>query len=288
VNFIELTLLKAVWKLVIRNIDEIDRTASNVLVSDSEEGVFLEATSVIDILIGGNGDDTLTGNDLSDLIFGVGGNNLIEGGSGNDSLIGGQGSDSISGRDGDDLLIADLKVFDELRSANGFIFVNELNDEADDVSDDGDDVTDEADDVSDNMLMGGEGNDTLTGGRGNDTPIGDGGDRFLFGVSGNNSRESGEGNDTLLAGTGNDILIGGSGNNLLNGGSGDDTLTGGSGADVFVIIDRSTLGNHSEGGEVPGVWSFDQRSHFSDWPTFTMPFPESRSEFPSWEQNPSL
>ncbi len=207
-----------------------------MLVSDSEEGMLLQATGAIDIVIGGNGNDTITGSDsdLPNLIFGVAGNNEIKGGSGNDTLVGGQGSDSIAGGEGEDLVIADLEVFNQLTSANGFIFVNSL------IEDDADDGNnDNAEEFSNNLLVGGEGHDTLIGGRGDDTLMGDSGDDFLFGLSGNNYLEGGEGNNLLNGGSGDDTLVGG---------SGDDTLIGGSGADVFVI-DDSTLGNDGEAGD---------------------------------------
>src|SRR5207253_6675114 len=63
----------------------------------------------------------------------------------------------------------------------------------------------------DNLLLGGDGNDTLTGGPGQDTLIANGGDNVLNG---------GSGDDCLVAGGGNDTLSGGAGHNILQGGTG--------------------------------------------------------------------
>ncbi|MEB0011472.1 calcium-binding protein [Glaciimonas sp. Cout2] len=94
------------------------------------------------------------------------------------------------------------------------------------------------------LIVGGNGNDTLNGyagndvmlgGRGDDSLDGGEGDDTLSGNAGDDRLNGGEGNDTLLGGAGNDTLIGGDGNDILTGGKGDDTLYGGLGNDTYIL-----------------------------------------------------
>ncbi len=73
--------------------------------------------------------------------------------------------------------------------------------------------------------------DLLVGGNGNDTLIGNGGDDTLEGRAHNDILSGGDGNDTLLGGDNIDTLEGGAGNDTLNGDAGNDILTGGDGVD---------------------------------------------------------
>jgi Ca2+-binding RTX toxin-like protein len=75
------------------------------------------------------------------------------------------------------------------------------------------------------VILGGNGNDTLTGTTGDDT---------ITGGNGNDTINAGDGNDTVMGRNGNDILNGGRGNDILNGGNGDDTLDGGSGDNQLI------------------------------------------------------
>lgn len=103
------------------------------------------------------------------------------------------------------------------------------------------------------LLLGGDGNETLTGssekdnldgGLGNDELFGLNGDDLLFGSSGNDilRGESGDdylwggpGNDRLLGGNEDDYIWGGEGDDLLEGSAGNDILTGNNGIDTFVL-----------------------------------------------------
>jgi hypothetical protein len=66
------------------------------------------------------------------------------------------------------------------------------------------------------LILGGDGNDSLDGAEGNDALYGD------------------NGADTLNGGLGDDLLVGGAGDDSLAGGDGIDTLYGGDGADTLV------------------------------------------------------
>jgi Ca2+-binding RTX toxin-like protein len=69
--------------------------------------------SRIQIVLGGEGNDSLIGSlSLSTLLVGNGGNDLLQGGSGRDLLFGGSGSDQLIGASGEDLLIAGITNHD--------------------------------------------------------------------------------------------------------------------------------------------------------------------------------
>jgi Ca2+-binding RTX toxin-like protein len=98
------------------------------------------------------------------------------------------------------------------------------------------------------LILGGDGNDTLKGGSKADTISGGLGDDFLFGNDGADILNGDAGNDTLDGGKGSDQVLGGEGNDVVIGGADRaiDTLVGGNGKDTFVkycgdaIVDFST------------------------------------------------
>ena len=63
--------------------------------------------TIIESVMGGSGNDTITGNDADNVLFGNGGNDTLNGGRGEDFLDGGTGSDQIHGDEGDDTIIYD-------------------------------------------------------------------------------------------------------------------------------------------------------------------------------------
>jgi Ca2+-binding RTX toxin-like protein len=133
-------------------------------------------------ITGTNGDDDLKASNLASIKT-----NKILGLGGNDKLTGDSvAADTLDGGAGDDLI----------RDAN----------------------TNNSD-TSNDLLIGGDGNDTIfsSGGEGNDTISGLGGD------------------DSLDGGRGADVIDGGAGNDRIAGFDGHDTLTGGDGADTFVF-----------------------------------------------------
>ncbi|CZF82432.1 Poly(beta-D-mannuronate) C5 epimerase 7 [Grimontia celer] len=92
-----------------------------------------------------------------------------------------------------------------------------------------------------NVLVGGDGDDTLYDHSGNNKLSGGKGDDILIGGENGDVLKGEDGNDILVAGEdsssgyNNDILIGGNGDDQLFAGLGSDTLTGGQGADTFYI-----------------------------------------------------
>ncbi|WP_425102291.1 M10 family metallopeptidase [Tropicibacter sp. S64] len=206
--------------------------------------------TVIENLITGAGNDTVTGNNADNFIRTGDGADTVYGNAGNDTILGGGWSDFLSGGDGNDYL----------RGDNG-------NDTL--LGGDGDDVLggrlheDSIDGGAGNdAIWGGGWNDTLIGGTGNDTIGGGGDDDLIFGDAGFDDLRGGGGQDTIYGGGwsdtidgsfGNDTLYGGAGTDLIFGGThddriygdahndtiwggwGNDTLTGGTGADSFVF-----------------------------------------------------
>ncbi|MCG5062081.1 MAG: hypothetical protein KA714_29990 [Limnoraphis sp. WC205] len=85
----------------------------------------------------------------------------------------------------------------------------------------------------DDLVLGGNGNDTIFAGKENDNLDGQAGNDLVFGNFGEDTLIGGEGDDSLFGGRENDILSGGGGNDTLYGDLGADTLTGGSGTDLF-------------------------------------------------------
>lgn len=132
----------------------------------------IEANSVIENVVTGDGNDRISGNAGANFIYGMRGNDTINGGLGNDKLDGGADNDLLQGADGNDQLIG------------GF---------------------------GHDQLLGGTGNDLLVGGVGLDTLYGEDGNDQLNGIGGNDYLFGGAGADRLEGGAGRDVMIGGAG-----------------------------------------------------------------------------
>jgi len=198
------------------------------------------------ILIGTDGNDTLTGaDDVAD---------DLTGGLGDDILIGGGGkgldwahydnapsavtvnllTGKASGGDGNDIL-------SEIEGVTGSRFNDTLTGDDEDNSLNGGKGKD--------LLLGGLGDDTLKGGAGNDTLQGGGGfDYADYGESplaitvnfATGTASGGDDNDSLSSIEGvygsffNDVLTGDTNDNSMHGGDGDDRLIGGGGENDFL------------------------------------------------------
>ncbi|NML96221.1 family 16 glycosylhydrolase [Novosphingobium olei] len=204
------------------------------------------------IIIGGNGGDTLSGGAGADVLKGGAGEDILNGGDGNDIAYGFAGDDVLRGNDGND----------QLFGGDGADLIK---------GDAGDDTLDGGN--GDDNLQGNDGNDTLIGGVGNDKLDGGVGADIMRGGGGDdtyivdNAKDSvvenaGQGLDTVrvqlssyalsanvenltytgvgnFSGTGNALankIIAGAGNDTLNGGDGADILSGGSGNDDFIFV----------------------------------------------------
>lgn len=210
--------------------------------------VIAEGT-ILENVISGSGNDTITGNAVGnniasgagrDLIFGDGGADTIEGGSGSDTIDGGTGADSIRGGLGNDSLMGDSSI--------DRIYGDEGNDTI--VGGTGSDTIyggDQNDSIfgntgvdyvfggaGDDWISPGNGVDEVHGGDGNDTVIGRTGFDTIWGDSGDDSLFGSEGQDELYGGTGNDVLSGGFGYDTLDGGDGNDEMYGNLGQDLLI------------------------------------------------------
>ncbi|MCX7396252.1 MAG: calcium-binding protein, partial [Planctomycetales bacterium] len=164
----------------------------------------LNAASVVENIVGGSGNDTLSGNSLANTLTGNAGNDRLTGGSGNDSLVGGSGDDTYvfgtaataeadtvaeAPSGGTDTLSFSTLTTDVMLSLETSI-VQTVHSNRSLKLNAGSVVED---------IVGGSGHDTLTG--------------------------------NLLANT----LTGNAGNDRLTGGGGSDSLFGGSGDDTYVF-----------------------------------------------------
>jgi Ca2+-binding RTX toxin-like protein len=86
---------------------------------------------------------------------------------------------------------------------------------------------------ADNIVVGGDGRQSLYGGNASDRVYAGEGDDGLSGNGGDDLLMAGGGNDQVYAGPGGDVLFGGEGNDALDGGEGDDLLLGGEGNDTL-------------------------------------------------------
>lgn len=198
-------------------------------------------SSSVNILSGGDGDDTLTGNIDGDVLDGGAGTNLADYSSRTQNLT-------------VDLSVSSKNIFVTGTTANATNSDTLTNLQNVTAGSGNDKITGNS---ADNILTGGAGNDTFVGGAGDDTFIGgtdtthDSGndtadysasitaiDADLTRVNGQVvGNASTDGTDTLygienIIGTGqNDTIIGDANANILTGGAGDDTLRGNGGAD---------------------------------------------------------
>jgi Ca2+-binding RTX toxin-like protein len=143
------------------------------------------------------------------VFHGLESNDLVIGGQGSDTLDGKEGNDSLSGGFGDDLYIID-SVNDSIieNTGQGTDLINSYVDYT------------ISNNVENLVLLGnsvkGTGNDL------NNVIIGNNENNLLIGGNGNDVLNDYLGNDTLDGGAGNDNLYAGAGDNLLIGGDGDD------------------------------------------------------------------
>ncbi|MEA2478393.1 MAG: hypothetical protein QOJ07_315 [Thermoleophilaceae bacterium] len=199
----------------------------------------------------GVGDDTLNfaGLSIQLLLLGDEGNDTLTGGSGNDQMAGNPGNDTLFGSEGDDLL-TDGET-GQIGDAGG-------NDSF--VGGSGNDTLDGG-----ALPGGGVGADSLDGGTGTDTADYSrrtGALTLTEGAGNGNDGEAGEGDtlvnaETILAGAGADDVTGASEDNRIEGRGGDDHLAGGGGADTLVggpgadVLDGGAGGDEMTGG--PGA-----------------------------------
>ena len=238
----------------------------------------------MDILLGGQGNDTLTGGQLNDILIGLAGDDTLKGGNGNDllfgnddndTLIGDRGADTMEGGSGDDRMIWNNGDGSDRMNGGDGTDVVEVNGSVTDGDEfvlkgqEGKAIFDRlnlvpfkltVDGVEQFEVNGLGGNDgfkvkdlsgtdvnlvTFSGGEGNDTL--DGSATAVRLVANGDA-----GDDYLTGGAADDQLRGGDGNDTLEGGDGNDTLIGDRGADTFKggKGDDRMIWNNGDGSDI--------------------------------------
>ena len=220
-----------------------------------------------EVLLGGDGNDTLRASSGDDFVDGGADNDSIFGDAGNDTLDGGTGDDTISGGTGDDTIDGgteatddgDIAVYSGNRGTYSIIGSSTGFTVSDNSSANGDDGTDFVQNVERLRFLdgdiivgtglvgasivgtefddnGGVGNPgPLIGTILNDTIQGLGGDDRIEGLAGIDIIDAGSGDDTVLAGDQNDTVTAGDGDDSVTGGAGDDSIDMGDGFDIAVF-----------------------------------------------------
>jgi len=221
---------------------------------DGEAGEGDNATSTIENVRSGSGNDTLIGNLLANNLNGGEGNDTVTGADGDDTVVGAAGSDNLIGGTGTDTVGYGRRTASVTVTIDGIANDGELG-ESDNVAVDVENVNGGA---AGDLLIGSDANNILNGNDGDDTLIGLGGSDAFVGGEGidsvsyegrtepvavtidgiANDGAAGENDnvgadvENLTGGTGADSLTGSAANNALNGGPGADTLNGSAGNDV--------------------------------------------------------
>ena len=192
--------------------------------------------AVVEIAIGGSGNDHITGNTADNVLDGGAGHDSLFGGDGADVLWGGAGMDTLDGGDGTDWVryanssagvTVDLSLglgADGDAQGDSFTGIENVSGSAY-----GDTLT--GDGSTANQLFGLDGDDIITGNGGHDFLLGHGGD------------------DSIYGGTGRDVIRGGAGADHIDGGSEDDWVQfHDSGAGVALDLTAGT----GSGGDAAG------------------------------------
>ncbi len=194
-----------------------------------------------DILVAGDGVDTLNGGAGHDVLYGQVGSDILNGGAASDDLYGGFDTDTLNGGDGADNIFVevgdgfdkidggadtDYLLLDRTASSLGLTFsiatpsvLQTLQDSTSIIN------------MEWMTFRGGSGDDVVTGGSLNDQLYGNDGLDSLTGGTGDDYLVGDLGNDTLNGGDDKDVLIGGANQDTLDGGNGDDYVTGGDDVD---------------------------------------------------------
>ncbi len=236
--------------------------------ANSAAGEKANVKTDVEVVLGGDGDDTMTGSAAADELHGGNGDDVLNGGAGNDTLYGGPDNDELNGGADDDTAIesgndtayspaiaagtgddiinggagvdkvsyasrtADLTVTLCVNAAaSGAPTGGSLGAECED--DDGDPLLTEVDNlVNIEWVAGGDGDDTITGAEGDETLEGGAGADVLHG---------GDGADSLYGDADDDLLYGDDGDDYVEGGADDDLQDGGLSDGDVCISDASDV-----------------------------------------------
>ena len=256
--------------------------------ADFTLGAYIENLVMSGDAVMGAGNDSgnsLVGTGGANRLYGFGGDDSLTGGGGADYLAGGDGSDTYvfdrgDGQDeidnshsdpgstdrlvlGDGIAASGIKVTQDgagdliltLTGTSDSILIDKA------LADPGFEIQQvvfadgtiwTAADLEHQLLVTGDGDDTITGTPDADTIHGQGGNDVIAGGLGDDVLSGDAGDDTLLGGDGADRLDGGTGNDRLDGGAGADRLTGGQGDDTYIVDNAGdmVMENAGEGADI--------------------------------------
>jgi Ca2+-binding RTX toxin-like protein len=164
------------------------------------------------VIVGLDGDDTLTGGTQNDRLSAGAGNDQLFGGDGNDTLTGGLGADQMQGGLGDDIYVVDLEDnssqiienlgegFDVVQSSVSWV----LGDNFEQLILTGTSSINGTGSNDNNIILGNSAANTIAGAGGDDSLKGNGGDDLLQGNDDNDRLDGGLGNDRMIGGVGDD------------------------------------------------------------------------------------
>jgi Ca2+-binding RTX toxin-like protein len=218
-------------------------TAAN----DGETGEKDNIKADVEVVLGGQGDDTITGSANADEIHGGPGNDVINAGAGNDKITGNSGNDTLNGEAGDDTFVeGGVDAAFNLMAAENFGDGNDIINGGthDGTGVDTVDYSGRSATITITLCVDGA---HLTGAAsGQSLPAtcsdadGESGESdsvvnltHVIGGAGDDSITGAATDDILEGGAGDDSLIGGAGNDFLYGDAGDDTLEGDDGNDTL-------------------------------------------------------
>ena len=226
---------------------------------ERDQTVFLTEDTQIEVILTGNGADTIKANRADNLVDAGGGADSVSGGAGDDTLFGEGGRDTLVGGNGDDILEGGNQG-DRLLGGGGadLLIGGSGNDVADYLTDrEGVFV-----DLENGVFVGGqaegdtlEGIEDIRGGRGDDTLAASSAGSELFGIGGDDVLIGSTGEDRLVGGGGADTLVGSAGADRMNGKRGRDLIDY-SGSDSGVLVDlnaKAGSGGYAEGDIYRGI-----------------------------------
>ncbi len=190
---------------------------------------------------GGGGDDVINGSELPDVVKGDQGNDRIAGfrnpASGRDVVLGGDGNDTLVWNNGDGTDTMDGEAGDDTVEVNGAAAAGDsftVNPNGQRVQFDRINLVPFNLDIGTSETLqvnGGGGDDTIAGAPGLATLI----KLSMDGGDGNDTLTGGNGDDVMAGGPGNDRLVGAQGRDAMAGNDGDDTMVwnNGDGSDVM-------------------------------------------------------
>lgn len=193
----------------------------------------VSGTNGVDSLSGTTGRDEINGLDGNDTLYGLGGNDILNGGTGNDRLDGGTGDDQLTGGTGDDTYVVDSagdiiveNPGEGIDTVETTLAVYTLAPDLERLTFTGTGAFSGYGNAANNVIIGGADGDVITGDAGNDN---------LYGGGGSDLIDGGDGNDVINGGTGADVLIGGLGNDTFVVNELGDTISGGDGIDTLEV-----------------------------------------------------